>query len=81
MFAKKEVRNNGTCGVAGSEHVAVPVVDGLCDEWGKEGNQEVPAPVTSGSNSHSHGSVAARIQLTHNTPNDWRPGHGVSCNE
>jgi len=38
-------------------------------------------PVTCGRQTHGLGSVASRVQLTNNTPDDRCPGRGISGNK
>jgi len=81
MLTEEEVSDKSTGKVAGGEDVTVAVIDVVGDEAGEEGDQEVPSPVTGGSDTHGLCSVTSRVEFTDNTPNDGCPSCGVSGDE
>ena len=77
----EEEDNEDSEEAAGSEDVTVAEVDGVVDEGGEEGDEEVPGPVGSGGDSHADSAVAEGVHLTTDGPDDGTPGGGETDNE
>ena len=78
---EEEVDNSSSSQVTSGKDVTVVVVDGAGDVWREEGEEEVPSPVGSGSESQSVCAVTVWEHLGVDSPNHWSPGRGESDNE
>ncbi len=77
----EEVNDEEECQAASTEDHTVPVVNLVGNEGGKEGDKEVKEPVRWGSESHAWGTIAGRVELTDDGPNERSPGSGESGDE
>lgn len=80
LVDEEEDNENGK-EAAGGKDVAVAEVDGVGDEGGEEGNQEVPGPVGGGSNTHADSAVLEGVHLTTDSPDNRTPGGSEADNE
>lgn len=77
----EEVDDQGSHSQASSEDVSVGKVNCTGNEGGEETNEEVPAPVRCGGQSHTLGTVLGREQFGADSPDHGTPGHGVRGDE
>lgn len=80
LVDEEEDNENGE-EAAGSEDVTVAEVDSVGDEGSEEGDQEVPGPVGSGSDTHADSAVLEGVHLTTDGPDNRTPGGGEADNE
>lgn len=80
LVDEEEYNENGE-EAAGGKDVAVAEVDGVGDEGGEEGDQEVPGPVGGGSNTHADSAVLEGVHLTTDSPDNRTPGGSEADNE
>ena len=66
---------------ASSEDVTVTEVDGVGDEGGEEGDEEIPGPVGSSGNTHADSAVLEGVHFTTDSPDNRTPGGGEADNE
>lgn len=78
---EEKVDNSGSSQVTSGKDVTVVVADGAGDVWREEGEEEVPSPVGSGSESQSVRAITVWEHLGVDSPNHWSPSRGESDNE
>lgn len=66
---------------AGSKDVTVAEVDGVGDEGGEEGDEEVPGPIGGSGNTHADSAVLEGVHLTTDSPDDRTPGGSEADDE
>ena len=74
----EEVDGDDTGEAAAGEDVAVGKVDGVGDEGGEEGDEEVPGPVGGCGDTDGDGTVAGWVQFTADCPHHWTPCGGIA---
>ena len=80
-LADKEEDNPDSGKTASSKDVTVAEIDGTGDEWGEEGDEEVPGPVGGSGDTHAGSTVTEGIHFTADSPDDGTPGGGEADDE
>lgn len=77
----EEVDDDGKTKTAATEDETEEPVDLVDDNSGEERDQEVPDPVGSSGKTHAGGTVAGRVELSNDGPDEGTPGGGERDDE